>query len=87
MAHLSETFVAEYRGCPFINASAEFTAPAHPARARQRAWITDTIEQLLRDIGHPAPARTARQLLVLQTGAIFGVAIDDTAGLDTIFLP
>jgi hypothetical protein len=46
----------------------------------------DTIEQLLRDMGHQAPARTARQLLMLQTGAIFGVAIDDTLGLDTILL-
>jgi AcrR family transcriptional regulator len=85
----SETFAAEYRGCPFINASAEFAAAGHPARvlaAGQRAWITGTIERLLRDMGHRAPARTARQLLMLQTGAIFGVAIDDTPGLDTIFL-
>ena len=85
----SETFAAEYRGCPFVNASAEFAAPGHPARvlaAAQRAWITDTIERLLRDMGHRSPARTARQLLMLQTGGIFGVAIDDTPGLDTIFL-
>jgi AcrR family transcriptional regulator len=85
----SETFAAEYRGCPFINASAEFAALGHPARvlaAAQRAWIADTIEGLLRDMGHRAPARAARQLLMLQTGAIFGVAIDGTAGLDTIFL-
>ncbi len=85
----SETFAAEYRGCPFINASAEFAAPGHPARvlaAAQRAWITDTIERLLRDMGHQAPVRTARQLLMLQTGAIFGVAIDDNPGLDAIFL-
>jgi hypothetical protein len=38
----------------------------------------DTIERLLRDMGHRAPARTACQLLMLQTGPIFGVAIDDT---------
>lgn len=85
----SETFAAEYRGCPFINASAEFAAPGHPVRVlagAQRAWIADTIERLLRDMGHQAPARTARQLMMLQTGAIFGVAIDDTPGLDTIFL-
>jgi AcrR family transcriptional regulator len=85
----SETFAAEYRGCPFVNASAEFAAPGHPARVlatEQRAWIADTMERLLRDMGHRAPARTARQLLMLQTGAIFGVAIDDTAELDAIFL-
>jgi hypothetical protein len=85
----SETFAAEYRGCPFVNASAEFATPGHPARvlaAAQRAWIADIIERLLRDMDHRAPARTARQLLMLQTGAIFGVAIDDTPGLDIIFL-
>jgi AcrR family transcriptional regulator len=85
----SETFAAEYRGCPFINASAEFAAPGHPARvlaAAQRAWIAGTIERLLRDMGHRAPASTARQLLMLQTGAVFGVAIDDTPGLADIFL-
>jgi AcrR family transcriptional regulator len=85
----SETFAAEYRGCPFVNASAEFASPGHPARVlatAQRAWITATIERLLRDMGHRDPASTARQLLMLQTGAIFGVAIDDTAGLDAIFL-
>jgi hypothetical protein len=67
----SETFAAEYRGRPFINASAEFAAPSHPARvlaAAQRAWIADTLERLLRAMGHRAPARTARQLLMLQTG-------------------
>jgi len=85
----SETFAAEYRGCPFVNASAEFASPGHPARVlatAQRAWITATIERLLRDMDHRDPASTARQLLMLQTGAIFGVAIDDTAGLDAIFL-
>ena len=85
----NETFAIEYRGCPFINASAEFAAPGHSARvlaAAQRAWTADTIERLLRDMGHRAPARTARQLLMLQTGANFGAAIDNTPDLDTIFL-
>jgi AcrR family transcriptional regulator len=85
----SETFAAEYRGCPFVNASAEFAAPGHPARilaTAQRKWILATIERLLREMNHPAPERTARQLLMLQTGAIFGVAIDDPEGLDAVFL-
>jgi hypothetical protein len=56
------------------------------ADAAQRNWIADTLERLLRAMGHRAPARTARQLLMLQTGAIFGVAIDDAAGLDDVFL-
>jgi hypothetical protein len=85
----SETFAAEYRGCPFVNASAEFAAPGHPARmlaAEQRAWIPGVTERLLREMGHPDPAATAGQLMMLQTGAIFGVAIDSTKDLDAIFL-
>lgn len=85
----SETFAAEYRGCPFVNASAEFAEPGHPARVLatgQRAWIAGVTERLLREMGHPEPAVTAGQLMMLQTGAIFGVAIDDTRGLDAIFL-
>jgi hypothetical protein len=63
--------------------------PSHPARvlaAAQRAWIADTLERLPRAIGHRAPARTTCQLLMLQTGVIFGVAIDDAAGLDDVCL-
>jgi AcrR family transcriptional regulator len=84
-----ETIGFEFRGCPFINASAEFSANEHPARVRataQREWIAGTLERLLRDVGHEAPAKTARQLLMLQTGASYGSAIEHTADVEEIFL-
>jgi len=37
-------------------------------------------------MGHRAAARAARQLRRLQTGAIIGVAIDDSTWLDDVFL-
>lgn len=80
---------AEPRGCTFINAAAEFADPDHPARlavTRQRAWILAVLERLLADLGAPDPRRTARQLVMLRTGAVFGAALDDSADLDEDFL-
>ena len=57
-----DDFGAVRRGCPFINASAEFTG-SHPARvhAREiRSWVTGRIEELLRRLGHRSPRSTAR---------------------------
>ena len=52
-----DDFGAVRRGCPFINASAEFTG-SHPSRvhAREiRSWVTGRLEDLLRLIGHRDP--------------------------------
>jgi hypothetical protein len=46
-----------------------------PAAGRRRSAARDRILET-----------ADRQLLMLQTGAIFGVAIDDTPGLGAIFL-
>src|SRR6476620_1084216 len=49
-----DDFAAMRRGCPFINASAEFTG-AHAAlvQAREiRAWVNGRIEHLLRRLDH-----------------------------------
>src|SRR3954470_13546150 len=60
-----DDFGAVRRGCPFINASAEFTG-THASRrhAREiRVWVTDRIEELLRRLGHRDPRATATQLM------------------------
>jgi AcrR family transcriptional regulator len=85
----TDTLVAEYRGCPFINAAAEFAEPGHPARtlaAEQRAWVSAVTERLLREAGHPDPVAAAGHLMMLRTGAVFGAAVDGTKDLDAIFL-
>ena len=57
-----DDFAAMRRGCPFINASAEFTG-SHPARLHAhdiRRWVTDRIEELLVRLGHRDPAPPPR---------------------------
>lgn len=64
-----------FRGCPFINAAAEYPDPASPVRAvvsRFRAWMTDEIERVLASQGlEPASAApTARRIMMLRDGAL-----------------
>ena len=81
-------FAAIRRGCPFINASAEF-AMGDPVRvhgARIRAWVTGRIEELLVAVGHRKPAATAQQLMMVRTGAVVSNALDDNPQLHEQFL-
>ncbi|MCL3817947.1 TetR/AcrR family transcriptional regulator [Aeromicrobium wangtongii] len=83
-----DDFGATQRGCPFINASAEFTG-SHPARvhAREiRRWVTERLEELLRQVEHADPRRTAEQLMMLRTGAIVSGALDANGHLTDDFL-
>jgi AcrR family transcriptional regulator len=84
----SDDFAAVRRGCPFINASAEFTG-GHPARlhAREiRRWVTAELEKLLERLGHPGAAATASQLMMVRTGAVVSGALDGNERLTEDFL-
>ena len=68
-----------FRGCEFINTSAEFCDPDHPARrvtAEHRAWITTKLCEALTRLGRPEPRTTAEALLMLRTGAIVGSSLE-----------
>jgi AcrR family transcriptional regulator len=68
-----------FRGCEFINTSAEFCDPEHPARrvtAEHRAWITTKLCEALTQLGRPNPRTTAEALLMLRTGAIVGSSLE-----------
>jgi len=83
-----DDFAAMKRGCPFINAAAEFTG-AHPARvqaAEHRAWVTSQIEILLTRLEHRNPAAAAQQLMMLRTGAVVSAALDNNPDLNSHFL-
>jgi len=83
-----DDFAAIRRGCPFINASAEFTG-SHPARvhAREiRSWATDRIEELLRRLEHRDPRATAAQLMMVRTGAVVSGALDGNDHLTEDFV-
>jgi hypothetical protein len=79
---LTEWFAAPgYRGCPFINASAE--AAASPAveevRDRHRAWVRELFTGLGREAGAADPAALSAQLVLLYDGAMVGAQLDHTA--------
>ena len=62
-----------FRGCPFINAAAEFADPTHPARqaiAAHRAWFTSFLTDLLREMAIHDPETVADQVLILRDGAM-----------------
>ncbi len=64
-----------FRGCPFINAAAEFPDAAHPVRqivTAHREWYTDTLSDLMRSLGHEVPGDAADELLLARDGAMTG---------------
>jgi len=85
----TETLASECRGCPFVNSSAEYGDPEHPARkvgTDHRSWINATTEALLDGCGHPNPAECAELLLILRTGAVVGSSLDNSDAIGPVFL-
>ena len=83
-----DDFGAVTRGCPFINASAEFVG-SHPARVQAheiRTWVTARLEELLRRLDHRDPRATAQQLMMVRTGAVVSGALDTNERLGDDFL-
>jgi AcrR family transcriptional regulator len=76
-----------YRGCPFINATAEYPDPASSVRKAiddHRRWYRDLLRELLAADGHPDPARTADILVVLGDGLLVSGDLDDPAELPAL---
>ena len=74
-AVLAEIASPGFRGCPFINAAAEFPDSDHPVRqvvTAHREWYVDTLAQLLKETGHPVPGDGADELLLARDGALAG---------------
>lgn len=72
---IADTGRADFRGCPFLNAAAEFSDPAHPVRQAIRAhrdWFTGFLENLFTDAGHPAPGAAADEFYLLRDGVMSG---------------
>jgi AcrR family transcriptional regulator len=64
-----------FRGCPFINAAAEFPERTHPVRqivTAHREWYTDRLAELMRDLGHERPGDAADELMLARDGAMTG---------------
>lgn len=75
-----------FRGCPFLNAAAEFSDPRHPVRAavrEHREWYATTIERLTRALGHPLPGDAADELVLARDGAMSGGYAGDPVAAST----
>lgn len=68
-----------FRGCPFINAAAEYADAGHPVRrtvARHRAWAQDELAALAERFGVTEPCRAAQEIHMLRDGALVRAALD-----------
>jgi len=74
------TCSAGFRGCHFINASAEYPDAGHPVRgavAEHREWFQETVTRLAEQVGHPDPDYAGRVLVLLHDGALSAAELDD----------
>jgi AcrR family transcriptional regulator len=74
------TCSAGFRGCHFINASAEYPNAEDPIRvavAEHRAWFQDMVTRLAERAGHPDPDYAGRVLVLLHDGALSAAELDD----------
>jgi len=89
LAALAQAMGAEacrpgFRGCPFINAAAEYPAGEHPVRAavgRHRDWFRALVTELARKLGAADPEVAAVQLIMLRDGAMVHGYVDDPAAV------
>ncbi|MER6121321.1 TetR/AcrR family transcriptional regulator [Streptomyces sp. NPDC001795] len=82
-----ETCGAGFRGCPFINAAAEYPDPQHPVRQaidEHRSWFRDALTSLAAACGHPDPPAAAAMLVLLRDGAMVGGYLDGPAASDAL---
>jgi AcrR family transcriptional regulator len=69
-----------YRGCPFLNAAAEYPDASSPVRQAvdaRRVWYHGTLRDLLAADGDPAPDVTASLLVALSDGLLEIAYLDD----------
>lgn len=67
------------RGCPFINAAAEYPEASSGVRVAvetHRDWFRGQLAGLLEAAGHPSPMLAARQLVLLRDAAMVGGYLD-----------
>jgi AcrR family transcriptional regulator len=68
-----------FRGCAFMNATAEGPrrdTPVSQVCADSRSWISDRFTELARSAGAADPAELGRQLTMLYDGATIAAAMD-----------
>jgi AcrR family transcriptional regulator len=81
MGRISEAVVAGgWRGCPYLNAAAEYPDPTSPVRRAidaRRLWYQESLQDLLAADGDPAPSVTASLLVAISDGLLESAYLDD----------
>jgi len=76
-----------WRGCPFLNAAAEYpdqNSPVRRAIDARRKWYHDVLKQLLAADGDPTPSVTASLLVALSDGLLEIAYLDDAKDVPTL---
>ncbi|MCC3268429.1 TetR/AcrR family transcriptional regulator [Arthrobacter gengyunqii] len=84
-----ETCIPGFRGCPFINAAAEYPDPRSPIRAvvlEHRQWLHAEVSGRLAQLGAQDPDSLADQLLMLRDGAMVHGYVADPASVSTALI-
>ncbi len=77
------------RGCPFINAAAEFPDPTSEVRRivdEHRRWFRSSLEQALESAGHSSPKAGAASLVLLRDAALVGGYLDGVEATRAAFI-
>ncbi|RNF34003.1 TetR/AcrR family transcriptional regulator [Paracoccus methylarcula] len=81
MGRISDAVTAGgWRGCPFLNAAAEYPDPNSPVRRAidgRRAWYHDSLRKHLAANGDPVPSVTASLLVALSDGLLEMAYLDE----------
>lgn len=78
-----------FRGCPFINAAAEYPDGESAVRQmvdRHRAWCKETFARIIDPLDLPDPAGVAADLMLLRDGAMVAGYLDGEKALAASFL-
>lgn len=78
-----------FRGCPFINAAAEYADPDSPVRRvvdTHRDWWTSAFERLVAPLDLADPAATADDLMLLRDGVMVAGYLGDPSKVAASFL-
>jgi AcrR family transcriptional regulator len=88
LGRISEAAVqGSYRGCPFLNAAAEYPDPASRVRRAidvRRVWYHGVLRELLAAEGDPAPSVTASILVALSDGLLEIAYLDDAKDIPSL---
>ncbi|MER5603188.1 TetR/AcrR family transcriptional regulator [Streptomyces sp. NPDC002265] len=71
---------AGFRGCPFINAAAEYPDPQnviHQTVLRHRAWFREVLLDAFRRLGATSPEQSADSMVALRDGAMVAGYLGD----------